>query len=107
MPVSEVSPFPTPGYPASLRYRQILMTSLEFDETRMVTCSDCEDYDLCLTCLLKDTHGHHPGHTFALIQDGKLYLKHLVLSRCRPGRHHPHAAVCDGCDKVGWYFQNP
>jgi hypothetical protein len=29
-------------------------------------------------------------------------LKHLVLSRCRPGRHHQHAAVCDGCDKVGF-----
>ncbi|OXV06327.1 hypothetical protein Egran_05905 [Elaphomyces granulatus] len=71
----------------------------EFDEIKMVTCSDCEDYDLCLTCLLKDAHGHHPGHAFSLIHDGKLYLKHLVLSRCRPGRHHQHAAICDGCDK--------
>lgn len=71
----------------------------EFDETKMVTCTDCEDYDLCMTCLLKDAHGHHPGHTFALIHDGQFCLKSLVLSRCRPGRHRHHAAICDGCDK--------
>lgn len=72
----------------------------EFDEAKMVTCTDCEDYDLCLTCLLKDGHGHHPAHSFSLIQDRTFCLKSLVLSRCRPGRHHHHAAICDGCDKV-------
>ncbi|KAL1966005.1 hypothetical protein VTN77DRAFT_4945 [Rasamsonia byssochlamydoides] len=71
----------------------------EFDETKMVTCTDCEDYDLCLTCLLKDAHGHHPAHTFSLIHDREFCLKNLVLSRCRPGRHQHHAAICDGCDK--------
>lgn len=71
----------------------------ELDETKMVTCSDCEDYDLCITCLLKDTHGHHPAHTFSLLHDRQFCLKNMVLSRCKPGRHHQHAAICDGCDK--------
>ncbi|GAD92189.1 ZZ type zinc finger domain protein [Paecilomyces variotii No. 5] len=71
----------------------------EFDESKMVSCEDCEDYDLCLTCLLKDSHGHSPAHVFSLIRDQKFCLKNLVLARCRPGRQHAHAAVCDGCDK--------
>lgn len=66
----------------------------------MVTCADCEDYDLCITCLLKDTHGHHPAHTFSLLHDRQFCLKNMVLSRCKPGRHHQHAAICDGCEKV-------
>ncbi|BDD63270.1 hypothetical protein MAP00_008184 [Monascus purpureus] len=65
----------------------------------MVTCTDCENYHLCLACLLKDKHGHHPAHTFTLVHDRQFCLKSLVLSRCQPGRHHQHAAICDGCDK--------
>ncbi|EAW09176.1 ZZ type zinc finger domain protein [Aspergillus clavatus NRRL 1] len=71
----------------------------DFDETKMVTCTDCDDYDLCMTCLLKDAHGHHPAHRFSLLNDGDFCLKSLVESRCNPGRHHQHAAICDGCDK--------
>jgi next-to-BRCA1 protein 1 len=74
--------------------------SADFDETKMVTCTDCEDYDLCMTCLLKDAHGHHPAHRFSLLQDRDFCLKSLVQSRCSPGRHHQHAAICDGCEKV-------
>ncbi|KAE8144431.1 hypothetical protein BDV25DRAFT_166850 [Aspergillus avenaceus] len=71
----------------------------EFDETKMVTCDKCKDYDLCLTCLLKDTHGHHPGHEFSLLHDRPFCLKNLVQARCKPGRRYQHAAICDGCDK--------
>lgn len=72
----------------------------EYDETKMVTCLDCEDYDLCVTCLINDAHGHHPGHGFSLIHDRQFTLKSMVVSRCHPGRNQQHAAVCDGCDKV-------
>lgn len=67
----------------------------------MVTCLECADYDLCLSCLLNDSHGHHPAHTFSLIDNDRQFsLKGMVNLRCRPGRHYQHAAVCDGCEKV-------
>lgn len=72
---------------------------IDQDVARMVTCSDCQDYDLCVTCLLKDKHGHHPAHVFTLVQDRDFCLRSLVQSRCRPGRHFHHAAICDGCNK--------
>ncbi|CAG8029346.1 unnamed protein product [Penicillium salamii] len=72
----------------------------EADESNLVRCNDCEDYDLCLRCLLRDKHGHHPGHTFHLGSDRNFCLKNLITSRCLPGRQFRHAAVCDGCDKV-------
>ncbi|KAA8645488.1 hypothetical protein EYZ11_009114 [Aspergillus tanneri] len=71
----------------------------ELDETKMVSCADCDDYDLCITCLLKNLHGHHPAHSFSLLHDREFCLRTMVLSRCKPGRHHQHAAICDGCDK--------
>lgn len=72
----------------------------EADESNLVRCNDCEDYDLCLRCLLRNKHGHHPGHTFHLGSDRNFCLKNLITSRCLPGRQFRHAAVCDGCDKV-------
>ncbi|KAJ5971086.1 Zinc finger ZZ-type [Penicillium vulpinum] len=71
----------------------------ESDESNLVRCNDCEDYDLCLRCLLRNKHGHHPGHTFHLGSDRNFCLKNLITSRCLPGRQFRHAAVCDGCDK--------
>lgn len=70
----------------------------EFDEGKMVSCADCEDFDLCITCVLGHKHGHHPSHTFALLGDHDAGLKSLVLSRCKPGRGYNHAAICDGCE---------
>ncbi|RAO73014.1 uncharacterized protein BHQ10_009026 [Talaromyces amestolkiae] len=71
----------------------------EFSESTMVHCDNCEDYDLCIGCLLKNVHGHNPAHAFSIIKEHQLGLKSLVLSRCRPGRHYHHAAICDGCEK--------
>ncbi|EED14113.1 ZZ type zinc finger domain protein [Talaromyces stipitatus ATCC 10500] len=69
-----------------------------FSEMTMVHCDDCDDYDLCVSCLLMNNHGHNPAHAFTIIKDHQLGLKNLVVSRCRPGRHFHHAAICDGCE---------
>ncbi|KAI9928037.1 hypothetical protein MW887_002889 [Aspergillus wentii] len=97
-PVSEkASEFPAAPFP-KVEERICNSCLKDFDETKIVTCGDCEDYDLCITCLLKDQHGHHPGHTFSLLCDRKFCLKGLVMARCSPGRRHQHAAICDGCE---------
>lgn len=70
-------------------------------------CNDCEDYDLCLRCLLRNKHGHHPAHTFSLGSDRNFCLKNLIMSRCLPGRQFQHAAICDGCEKVNYSSTNP
>ncbi|KAI9376486.1 hypothetical protein BJX61DRAFT_367196 [Aspergillus egyptiacus] len=70
----------------------------EFDEGKMVSCADCEDFDLCITCVLGHKHGHHPAHTFVLLGEHDPGLKNLILTRCKPGRGYHHAAICDGCD---------
>ncbi|PYH90553.1 ZZ type zinc finger domain protein [Aspergillus ellipticus CBS 707.79] len=92
-------PSPATELPESTQERICNDCLKELDETKMVSCVDCDDFDLCITCLLKDTHGHHPAHTFSLIHDRVFCLKSLVESRCKPGRHHHHAAICDGCEK--------
>lgn len=72
---------------------------IELEESHFVSCQECEDHDLCINCLLRDVHGHHPAHTFILLGDRQFSLRNLVLSRCQPGRHRQHAAICDGCEK--------
>lgn len=79
----------------------------EFSESTMVHCDDCEDYDLCVGCLLKNVHGHDPAHAFSVIKDHQLGPRSLALSRCRPGRHYHHAAICDGCEKVSTATTSP
>ncbi|KAJ5632984.1 hypothetical protein N7490_009323 [Penicillium lividum] len=71
----------------------------ETEESNLVRCNQCEDYDLCLRCLLRNKHGHHPAHSFSLGSDRNFCLKNLILSRCLPGRRFQHAAICDGCEK--------
>ncbi|KAJ5767962.1 Zinc finger ZZ-type [Penicillium manginii] len=71
----------------------------ENDDINLVRCMDCEDYDLCLRCLLGNKHGHHPAHTFAPGIDRNYTLKNMIIARCLPGRQFKHAAICDGCDK--------
>jgi next-to-BRCA1 protein 1 len=97
--VAREAPAPAPA-PADPTEERICNGCLrEYDETKMVTCVDCEDYDLCTTCILNNTHGHHPAHTFTLIRDQEFSLKSLVLSRCKAGRNRQHSAICDGCEK--------
>ena len=70
-----------------------------FNETNFVTCTKCEDYDLCIPCHKSLKHGHHPGHPFVPASDDATMDEH-ALNLCAPGRHTQHRAVCDGCDKV-------
>ncbi|KAL1956566.1 hypothetical protein VTO42DRAFT_7037 [Malbranchea cinnamomea] len=72
----------------------------EHAESDLLTCKNCSDYDLCLACLRDNTHGHHPGHEFAMIDDSMSdHMKRLMSAYCRPGGHKVHAAICDGCEK--------
>ncbi|KAF2125744.1 hypothetical protein P153DRAFT_434186 [Dothidotthia symphoricarpi CBS 119687] len=67
-------------------------------EKEFVTCTFCDDYDLCLDCHISNKHGHHPGHAFkAAAPEAKLPTLANVL--CNTGRNIRHNAVCDGCDK--------
>lgn len=67
-------------------------------EKEFVTCTFCEDYDLCLDCHTANKHGHHPGHAFkaATLETS---LSALGNALCNSGRNARHNAVCDGCDK--------
>lgn len=70
-----------------------------FDESKFVTCTVCEDYDLCVPCHVAMKHGHHPGHGFAPVSP-EVALNKNAVEIMAPGRHTRHWAVCDGCDKV-------
>ncbi|KAF7870556.1 hypothetical protein EAF04_004300 [Stromatinia cepivora] len=71
---------------------------LELSEDRFVTCTDCDDFDLCIQCHLSLKHGHNPKHAFAFVDEDANHspVAHALLA---PGRNTAHAAVCDGCDK--------
>ncbi|KAI1974986.1 hypothetical protein LOZ51_002489 [Ophidiomyces ophidiicola] len=72
----------------------------DFRALSLVTCADCTDYDLCLTCMISQKHGHHPGHTFFFTQDiGLSSFREKVKRYCRPGRDVSHHAICDGCNQ--------
>jgi len=68
-------------------------------ESECITCTSCDDYDLCLRCHSKNQHGHHPGHGFTAVVPNlglSLLQKYLLPA----GRNVRHAASCDGCDKA-------
>ncbi|KAF3006645.1 hypothetical protein E8E13_008062 [Curvularia kusanoi] len=67
-------------------------------EKEFVTCTVCEDFDLCLECNASNKHGHHPGHAFKAATS-ETSLSALGNALCNPGRNARHNAVCDGCDK--------
>jgi next-to-BRCA1 protein 1 len=71
----------------------------EDQENRFVTCLDCPDYDLCISCHEANIHGHHPAHKFKAVGED-VVLSPLAEFLCAPGRNTKHAALCDGCDKV-------
>lgn len=74
------------------------LTLLVLPENDFVTCTVCEDYDLCLECHTINKHGHHPGHPFKGVTS-ETPLCALSNALCNPGRNARHSAVCDGCDK--------
>ena len=76
-----------------------MLTNIVFDENNFVTCTVCEDYDLCISCHIGMKHGHHPGHAFMPASE-ETTLSSLAGKLLAPGRNTRHAAVCDGCDKV-------
>lgn len=67
-------------------------------EKEFVTCTHCDDYDLCLDCHISNKHGHHPGHAFKAAVAGTT-LPTLANALCNTGRNIRHNAICDGCDK--------
>ncbi|TAQ89421.1 hypothetical protein B7494_g2254 [Chlorociboria aeruginascens] len=70
----------------------------EMSEDNFVTCTTCEDYDLCMSCHVNNEHGHHPKHAFVpVIEDAN--LDPIAKALLAPGRNTAHNAICDGCDK--------
>jgi len=67
-------------------------------EKEFVTCTACEDYDLCMDCHIGNKHGHHPGHAFKAATP-ETSLPALADFLCNAGRNVRHSAVCDGCEK--------
>lgn len=67
-------------------------------EKEFVTCTACDDYDLCMECHVGNKHGHHPGHAFKAATSDTA-LPALVDFLCNAGRNVRHSAVCDGCEK--------
>lgn len=76
-----------------------LLISTVFDESTFVTCTVCEDYDLCIPCHVGLKHGHHPSHAFEPASEDTV-LDTLAAKLCAPGRSMRHGAICDGCDEV-------
>jgi next-to-BRCA1 protein 1 len=72
---------------------------LELSEENFVTCTSCEDFDLCISCHVDNKHGHHPKHGFTpAVEDTNLDT--VAQALLAPGRNNGHNAICDGCDKV-------
>jgi len=70
----------------------------ELPEENFVTCTTCDDYDLCIPCHVGLEHGHHPKHAFApAVEDANLDM--VAQALLSPGRNTGHNAICDGCDK--------
>ena len=67
-------------------------------EREFVTCTACEDFDLCLKCHLNNNHGHHPAHGLKpATTETVLPLNGAAMLAA--GRNVRHNAICDGCDK--------
>jgi len=70
----------------------------ELSEENFVTCTECADYDLCISCHVAAEHGHHPGHAFVpAVEETDLDM--VAQALLAPGRNAGHNAICDGCDK--------
>ena len=80
-------------------FERIGLTEVVFDESNFVTCTVCEDYDLCIPCHINMKHGHHPNHAFMPASE-ETTLNTVASKLLGPGRNVRHAAICDGCDNV-------
>ncbi|KAK3678941.1 hypothetical protein LTR78_001394 [Recurvomyces mirabilis] len=67
-------------------------------EAKFVTCTDCADFDLCISCHVANKHGHHPAHGFKPATDDT-ELSMQAEAMLPAGRNIRHNAICDGCDK--------
>jgi next-to-BRCA1 protein 1 len=68
-------------------------------EHQFVTCTTCDDFDLCVSCHTANKHGHHPAHGFQLATEDTVLSK-FAEAALAPGRFVRHNAICDGCDKT-------
>jgi next to BRCA1 gene 1 protein len=73
--------------------------ALEFPDDKFVTCTACDDFDLCIPCHVSCQHGHNPKHAFAAAVED-MDLDPLAQILLEPGRNTSHNAICDGCDKA-------
>lgn len=76
-----------------------MLIVIVFQEATFVTCTVCDDYDLCIPCHVDLKHGHHPSHSFEPASK-ETVLDALAVKLCSPGRNMRHGAICDGCDEV-------
>ncbi|KAF8454239.1 hypothetical protein BGX38DRAFT_353489 [Terfezia claveryi] len=70
----------------------------DFGDHQFVECTVCADYDLCLECHEKQSHGHDPSHSFVPATE-ETVLTPLAKTLLGPGKNFRHYAICDGCDK--------
>lgn len=63
-----------------------------------VTCTSCDDFDLCHRCIVDNKHGHHPAHRFVPTSTASK-LRLVEEAMLNPGRNVRHRAICDGCDQ--------
>ena len=75
-------------------------STLEMPAREFVTCQECPDYDLCLSCFHDNEHGHDPAHAFEAQDLEATKADPAIQTLCGPGRGIKHDAICDGCDKV-------
>ncbi|KAK3068651.1 hypothetical protein LTR53_013618 [Teratosphaeriaceae sp. CCFEE 6253] len=66
-------------------------------EREFITCSDCDDFDLCINCHTSNKHGHHPAHGFQPATEDTVLPLHAE-AMLSPGRNVRHNAICDGCE---------
>ena len=77
----------------------MLIQALELSEEKFVTCTSCDDFDLCVSCHVMNEHGHHPKHAFVpAVEETNLDV--VARTLLAAGRNTAHNAICDGCDKV-------
>ncbi|KAL9105075.1 MAG: hypothetical protein Q9163_000088 [Psora crenata] len=70
-----------------------------FHESKFVTCTTCDDYDLCIPCHVSMKHGHHPGHSFEPAVNG-MVLDPMATKLLGAGRGLHLWATCDGCHQA-------